>query len=240
MTLLVGSAGRRRASSAVVLLIGQSNMAGRGVIDQTLDHGGESIYQFGAKDRSLRLATEPLDHNESQNPLIGPGLPFARAYATANPARKVVLVPAARGGTSITAWLSAGGLLDQALAQYDEAVAAIPGASRPVAALWLQGETDGDALMSGATYRTHLDTLIDRTQSHLGGAQFIIGQMVPEYLSKGTRAQVDAEHQSAAVRRAGVKFTPSPPGASLGDGNHFNAAGLRQIGAGMFSSFAGG
>lgn len=234
----------------VILLAGQSNMSGRGTAySAATDPAHPMIFQYKGKipnKGTIIAAAEPLDMVDTPSG-IGPGFQFARWYVAQglNRGRKVLLVPAAQGGTPLTrvtgpTWKpSSAGLYTNAITQANGAIAAEAG-SRIVAVLWLQGETDGDLAATGAAYQTEFDALIAGFRSSITGASgvpFIIGQMVPEYLSTGTRTEINAVHAGAPARLARVAFAPSPLASNLGDGNHFNAAGARLIGQGMFAAF---
>ncbi|WBF79001.1 minor tail protein [Arthrobacter phage Bolt007] len=233
----------------VIILAGQSNMSGRGTgFTAKTDPAHPMIFQLKGKapnKGTIVPAAEPLDMVDTPSG-VGPGFQFARWYVAAglNRGRKVLLVPVAQGGTPLTrvsspTWRPAtsGSLYDNMLAQ--AAIAkALPG-SRVVAALWLQGETDGDLLATGPAYQTELDTLITglRTSLALPELPFIVGGMVPEYLATGTRAAIDAVHKDTPNRLNFTAFAPSPTGSTLNDGNHFNLAGARAIGRSMFDVF---
>src|SRR5690606_7114688 len=84
------------------LLVGQSNMAGRGVIeahDTTID---PRVFALNASDQFVP-AKEPL-HFDKSNRGTGPGLEFGKAMAAANPKVQIGLIPAAVGGTKISYW----------------------------------------------------------------------------------------------------------------------------------------
>lgn len=230
----------------VILLVGQSNMHGRGtpvgpatdpehpLIEQLLD--GETVVP----------AVEPLGNTGADG--MGPGLQFARWYVAEglNQDRKVLLINAAQGGTPLTrdaapTWKPsfAGSLFDRAVS-WTKAALTRPGA-RLVAILWLQGETDGDLRASGTEYQTQLDDLIAGLRSTFDTptptVPFILGQMVPDYLGTGTREEINAVHADTPHRHAYVGFAASPLDSHLDDGNHFNADGQRIIGRNMFEVY---
>jgi hypothetical protein len=234
----------------LILLIGQSNMSGRGVpYNARTDPADSRVWQYGASGTYagvISQAVEPLAQHDTPTG-IGPGLGFARWYAASAPtSRRVLLVPAAHGGTALSSgallgWRRSvpGGLYSQALSQARAALTAAGPNARIVAALWLQGETDGTDGTSGTAYQVDLDILIAGLRSDLGipGLPFVIGQMVPDYLDTGTRTAINAVHAAAPSRLPRVAFSRAPFGQHLGDGNHFNSAGQRVIGRRMFDAF---
>jgi hypothetical protein len=235
----------------IVILAGQSNMSGRGTpFSATTDPINARIFQYGnsgAAKNTISPASEPLLMHDTPSG-IGPGLQFARWYTARRLAlgRKVLLVPVAHGGTALstTAALGwrrgvAGNLYANMIAQVQGALSAAGSGSRIVAALWLQGETDGDAGTTGAQYQTDLDALIAGLRTDLSESTlpFIIGTMVPEYLSTGTRAQIDAVHRDTPNRIARTDVAVSAVSMNKGDGNHFNGPGSRYNGRAFFDAF---
>ena len=214
----------------VVVVAGQSNAAGSGEpFSSVLDPPTSLIDQFGAKVRTIRAASEPLDFNG--NPTgIGPGLQFARWYtAQLAPGRKVLLVPAAKGGTRLCSdsgesWRATRptpSLYAAAIAQTQEAItAAGAGTHRVVAVLWLQGEADSFVSTPAATYQTDLDNLIDAFRADLGDPRlpFIIGPMVHEWVLNGstgapagTAALIRDVHAATPTRRAFTGYAAAEP-----------------------------
>jgi hypothetical protein len=238
----------------IILLIGQSNMSGRGLAFNLtyLDPYDVRIWQYansGTYQNQISLAVEPLGMHDVPSGM-GPGLVFAREYACSMPRnRRILLVPCAHGGTSLCSttngytWqvgnVSVTNLTNNAISQAQVALAAAGPNSRIVAALWVQGETDGDNLTTGATYQANLDTLIPylRTQLGVPNLPFILGQMVPEYLTSGTRAQINLVHIDTPRRNTFTGFSYGAVGQNNGDGNHYNAPGQRLNGKAMFQAY---
>lgn len=237
----------------VILLIGQSNMSGRGAaFDLThYDPVDPRIYQYGDSGSYagvISMAVEPLSMHDIPTGM-GPGLVFARWYLQyAPPNRRVLLVPCAHGGTSFghdqgLTWMvgdsSVPNLFENAISQTQAALAAGGINSRVVAALWIQGETSGDNAVTGSVYQTDLDLLISslRSRLSLSNLPFILGQMVPEYLSSGTRAQINAVHIDTPRRFTYCGFSYGAVAQNNGDGNHYNAPGQRLNGAAMFRAY---
>lgn len=235
----------------LVLLWGQSNMSGRGTAFDTTryDPSDPRIQQWGASGTYtgvISQAVEPLAMHDTASG-IGPGLVFARWYLHSAPVnRRVLLVPSAHGGTPLSsavtlAWRRgvAGNLYAQAVAQAQAALTAAGANARITAILWIQGETDGDNATSGSAYQTDLDALIAGARTDLGlpSLPFVMGQMVPEYLSTGTRAAINTVHLATPSRVSRVRVAPGVYGNNLGDGNHYTAIGQRILGRAMFDAY---
>lgn len=243
----------------VVLLIGQSNMSGRGTVDTVnYDIPDSGIDQYGASGPNgtigpvggtISAAVDPLAHADriDLSNGLGPGTAFARWYMTTMKlGRRVLLVPAAYGGTPLvsTAQLGwrrgvTGNLYDQAVTQTKNALARAGSGASLVAALWIQGEADGDASITGAAYQTDLDALITglRTDLSVPSLPFIIGQMVPEYLGTGTRGAIDTIQAATPGRLTNVGYTLGPTNLNKGDGNHYTDTGQRLMGRYLFATY---
>ena len=163
---------RNSTDKLLVLLAGQSNMAGRGVagpddlteIPHLLmirpDFKWQPAIEPITKDRrfigTFQASGEKIvssDPFETVMPIgdqqvvgVGLGRTFGRLLAQANPGKTVGLIPSAVGGTSIAAWMP-GGVDDHDPENfpYDNAVKKAREAQKSgkiVAILWHQGETD--------------------------------------------------------------------------------------------------
>ena len=84
------------------LLIGQSNMAGRGPVDAESKVAHPRVLMLN-KNREWVSATDPL-HFDKAVAGVGPGLAFGKQMAEANPRVRIGLIPCAVGGTPISAW----------------------------------------------------------------------------------------------------------------------------------------
>jgi hypothetical protein len=239
----------------VVLLIGQSNMAGgdTDTIDHVyLDPITPRINQYatyGSYKGQIIAGADGLFHAFGQSLTVGPGTPFARNWLPWLPAnRSILLVPSARGNTGFTVgphvdtWDPANttpgvtNLYATALANADAALAAAGPNSRLAAVLWLQGENDAQAGMDQATYAAHLDAVIDGVRAHFGNPElpFIVGQMVPSYISSHAAQfnPINAAHVDTIRRKYHTAFVYGsnlPPNPASG-GIHYSAAGARAMG----------
>lgn len=250
----------RKSGADVVLLLGQSNMQGSGLpYDPAIDIKLEGIDQFagsGPHSGTVIPAADALFHvtqNLRNGALtIGPGMEFARQLWLNQPAdRKVLLVPAALGGTSITgnadySWdpyntKASVNLARRGLDACVRALALNP-SHRLVAILWHQGESDALPKVTQDWYRRKLLQIIDLYRAQLGPVPFLIGGMVPEWIAadKKIRGRIDAAHRSIPSHRPQTAFVEGPAGANgANDGIHFNAAGARELGLRYYRTFSG-
>ena len=119
------------------LMIGQSNMAGRGFFDdaEPIDTNGDKI--FVLRNGRWQVAFRPVnpDRRFSGTCLAES---FAKAYSVDHPEVNVGLIPCADGGTTLEQWREGGLLFDNAVACARLAMRS----SRLTGILWHQGESD--------------------------------------------------------------------------------------------------
>ena len=235
----------------VFLAVGQSNMSGRGlpVGDPTdLAAAADSrIFQYGAKKRTFRTASIPLDMLDTPSG-ISPATTMAREYLKTQPANVgVLLIPAAHGDTKFTtasgtmtwsvgeASSSAYDLPALAVKQTLSGIAAAKAAGYAVVLkgiLWHQGESNSSTTTS--VYSTRLDQLIGYFRARLSAPKlpFVVGRMSPEGIEVNAgRSNVDKSHYQTPSRVAYTGFAPSLACAlNSGDSTHFSRVGVEYLG----------
>ncbi|WP_185153898.1 sialate O-acetylesterase [Dysgonomonas sp. 520] len=142
----------------IFLLIGQSNMSGRGDIVCVESFPG--IYAL-TKENKWQIAKDPLHFDKSYTG-VGPGITFAKELKKEFPEYCIGLVPCAVGGTSISKWMP--GAYDESTRTYpyDDMVKRLKTALKSGklrGILWHQGEGD---YMGGnyKQYEARFDTLL--------------------------------------------------------------------------------
>ena len=127
----------------VVILAGQSNMAGRGQVSpaDTLPH--PRILALGAEMKWLQ-AKEPLHFYEPENTGLDCGMSFAReVIGSVGDSVSIALVPCAVGGSELRHWLGDSLHRDVSLLSNFEQRTEFARASGTIKALlWQQGESD--------------------------------------------------------------------------------------------------
>jgi Carbohydrate esterase, sialic acid-specific acetylesterase len=253
-----GRADPRKSGADVVLLLGQSNMQGAGLpYDPALDMKFEGVDQYagsGPRAGTVVPAEDSLFHVNQYlfegAPAVGPGMEFGRQlWLNQQADRRVLLVPAARGGTGFTgtkdySWdpdntAATVNLARRGLDACARALALNP-SHRLVAILWHQGEADAMARVAERWYRQKLLQLIDLFRAEFGPVPFLVGGMVPEWLAANPGVlPIDAVHRSIPAERPLTAFVEGPMGAATpGDIIHFNAAGARELGLRYFRAYS--
>lgn len=215
----------------VYLLMGQSNMAGRDrrTLDAQVDD--PRVLALNA-DGQWVVARDPLHPKQGRTePGVGPGIPFARAMAAADPKVTIGLVPCAVGGTSLNSWLKGAEHYEAALkrarlAQESGTIAGV---------LWHQGESDTSSQKYAETYAPRLAKMLKDLRQDLGRPELpiVVGQ-IGDFLSA-------EKYPFAGQVRDGILQVPGlvphvgyADSAGLGDKGdklHFDAAAEQELGA---------
>ncbi|MBN8418384.1 MAG: exo-alpha-sialidase [Verrucomicrobia bacterium] len=215
------------------LLIGQSNMAGRGVMDDAQTVSKLRLLKFSQRN-AWAPGVDPLHTDKPAAAGVGLGTSFARAMADADKEITVGLIPCAVGGTPLQRWQKGGDLYEQALVRVRLAMK--DGTLKGI--LWHQGEGDSGKEETARSYGARLSQMITDLRADLGAGDvpFVAGRL-GEFLSPTTREgkpsfwpvvneQLTAIPQTvpntAIVDSAGLK--------DKGDGVHFDTPSLREFG----------
>lgn len=216
------------------LLVGQSNMAGRGEIeahDKTLHPRIWVLDQTN----TWKPATEPLHFDKPAITGVGPGFAFAKKIAELDSSMVIGLIPCAVGGSGIDFWQPGKFYAPTKSYPYDDAISRTKSAMQSgivKGILWHQGESDSDSI-NAKLYAQKLKSLIERFRYdlHSKNLPFVAGTLPVFYTAKHPHAQVvnDAITQlpkivpnTAVVYSAGLNHT--------GDHTHFNSESARLLG----------
>ncbi|MFO1481913.1 MAG: sialate O-acetylesterase [Verrucomicrobiaceae bacterium] len=216
------------------LLVGQSNMAGRGVVEEQ-DKTPHSRVLMLSKDGKWVPATDPM-HFDKPAAGVGLGKTFGQIVAEANPDVTIGLIPCAVGGSPIDAWKPGVFYPPTKSHPWDDMVkrveAALP-AGTLKGILWHQGESDSTA-KDAPVYEAKLHDLIKRLRElvKVPDVPFIAGQMgkfdgVPWNPEKEI---VDKAHQSLPNKVPHTAFVSAEGLKHKGDKVHFDAASYRELG----------
>jgi hypothetical protein len=215
------------------LLIGQSNMAGRGAIEEQDKKPHPRVLMF-SKAGNWAPAIDPLHFDK---PVAGTGLgkTFAIQIVEANRDVTIGLIPCAVGGSPIDTWRPGEFYPPTKSHPWDDAirrakVAMKSGVLKGI--LWHQGESDStDAL--AAAYETKLHDLIARLRRELAPeVPFLVGQMgrFPDQPWDAARTLVDKAHQDISAKVPHTAFVSAAGLRHKGDKVHFGAASYRELG----------
>ena len=213
------------------LLIGQSNMAGRGIVEPQDTIGNPRILRLN-RQGDWEIAKNPL-HFDIPSAGVGPGLAFAREMlADAESADIVIgLIPCAAGGSGIDMWKT--GMFWEPTKSYPYENALIrtklalkEGTLKGI--LWHQGEADCSPEKT-AVYKAKLETLVAalRKEFREPAVPFIVGE-IPNFRIKGNELNKVFHEAKRDILRydvvSGEGFTALP------DSVHIDARSQREFG----------
>ncbi len=220
------------------LLIGQSNMAGRGFICEA--HPIDSSRIFVLRNGRWQKMFRPIDPDRAFS-----GVSLAESFAEAYSRKYAVdvgLIPCADGGTSLDQWRVGGLLYDHAvlqarLAQRTSTIAGV---------LWHQGESDCRSELY-PTYRTRFEVMINSLRHDLGlyDTPIIIGGLgdyLKNFPQDGSMLPQNYIHVNNALREIALNdkmigYASAERLTSNPDCLHFSSDGLYHFGLRYFDEF---
>ena len=220
------------------LMIGQSNMAGRGFLTQVQPIYNERIQML--RNGRWQMMTEPINYDR---PVAGVGLAasFAAAWCQSNEEDQVGLIPWAEGGSTLHEWGPEGILFRHAVSQARFALES----SQLAGILWHQGESDS----YGGTYRTYFHDLQEiiialREELNAPDVPLIVGGL-GDFLGKTGFGKGCTEHQQIndalqrfALEQPNCYFATAQGLSGNPDGIHFDAISQRKLGLRYFEAYS--
>jgi len=222
------------------LLIGQSNMAGRGHFGEVPPISDKRCVML--RNGLFRPMTEPICFDKSPWTKLHSGTCLAASFAVRCAEHfdeEIGLIPAAYGGSSLKQW-EVGGLL------YDYAVMLTKLAMRSgelAGILWHQGEAECSDLTRASSYAERFGTIIEQMQADLGvRVPLILGEMgyfLPKYGDGRARYHTVVNEQLHAYAAAHpLCAVASAEGLAPNEDNlHFSSAALRTFGDRYFEKY---
>ena len=211
------------------LLIGQSNMAGRGKPEAQDKITDPRIWMMNKK-MNWVLAKDPVHFDK---PIAGVGLSseFARALVARDADAKIGLIPCAMGGSSMDEWNPDGELFDNAVARTCEAMKR----GKLTGILWHQGEADSNADRV-ATYSDRFSTMIAqlRAKLHAETVPVVMGELVQ---SRPENAAFNAALPTISAAVPHCTWVSSQGLEDRGDKLHFSPAAFRELGRRYAAAF---
>ncbi|MEI6948370.1 sialate O-acetylesterase [Paraflavisolibacter sp. H34] len=212
----------------VYLLIGQSNMAGRGRPDSESKRPHPQLLMLD-KENHWVPATDPVHFDKPGSAGVGPAISFAQEMLGNDKHTRIGLVPCALGGSPIRVWQPDSVYL-QVWHPYDDALrrarlAMQQGVLQGI--LWHQGESDNTRGRS-ALYLDNLKTLVRRLRTDLGlpDLPFVAGEIgyfnKDNYINPVVNQLPQQVPQTAVVSARGL--------TDKGDRLHFDTPSARELG----------
>jgi len=216
------------------LLIGQSNMAGRGEVEPQDKEVHPRVFALD-KEGKWTPAIDPIHFDKPSIAGVGPGVTFGRIMADHNPSIRIGLIPRAAGGSPITVWKQGEDWGQTDNKPYDDAIertklAMKDGVLKGI--LWHQGESDSGE-NDAKLYEERLAALIETLRADLDAPDVpFIGATLGDYFIENHPA---GKIVNDALRRIPqyVKNTACVDSTGLehkGDNVHFNSSSERELG----------
>jgi len=216
----------------VFIMAGQSNMAGRGIVEPEDTIADKRILSIN-KDGQIIIAKEPLHFYEPERTGLDCGLSFAKTLIKKIPdSISLLIIPTAVGGSSIIQWLNDS--LYRNVKLFSNFLANVgigkqTGVIKGI--LWHQGESDANG-KNIPLYKQRLGLLFSKFRAAIGNNALpvLIGELgsfseVPEnfgLINKAIHEYAAEDKNSNVISTKDLK--------DKGDHLHFNSKGQRTMG----------
>lgn len=226
----------------IIVLAGQSNMAGRGKIDPNDNKAHPRVLMLNRKGEWVPCV-DPV-HFDVDNSGVGPGKAFGEALADSDPSITVGLVPCAVGGSPISVW-EPGKEFQKGKNKwhpYDDLVARVKKAKesgRLTAILWHQGESDC-MKRNGYLYQFRFPVLVERMRRDIGaeGIPLIVGGLHPKTCA-GWFGDILARTQKDTCEKlyGPGKYVPGKAWSLEADNIHYTGTAQREFAKLYFDAY---
>ncbi len=225
-TVIAAAQSRGPKDLQLFLLIGQSNMAGRGIVEAQ-DRAEVPRILMLNKTLEWVPAVDPLHFDKPTIAGVGLGRTFAKTLAVENPAVSIGLIPCAFGGTSLDQWKRGGELYKSALERTRHAMKS--GRLRGI--LWHQGESDSGKEETAKSYGARFAGFIRNLRDDLNAPDVpvVVGQL-GVFHSSNFSALVNEQLALVSLNVPHAAFVSSAGLVHKGDNVHFDAASQREFG----------
>ena len=222
----VASAQEKPKNLELFLLIGQSNMAGRGAVEAQDKEILPGVFMLN-KEMAWVPAVDPLHFDKPDIAGVGLGRTFAKTLLRVRPGVAIGLIPAAFGGTSLDEWKPGDKLYNDAVKRAREAMKA--GRLRGI--LWHQGEADSGSAEKIASYRERFANLVSHLRQDLQAPDVpvVVGEL-GEYRTAALNRQMNEQLALVPFSVPHSGFVSSAGLMHKGDGTHFDSPSAREFG----------
>jgi hypothetical protein len=223
------------------LLIGQSNMAGRGDFGQVPEIVNGKCFML--RNGRWQPMSEPINPDRAVFAYFHSGVGLSASFADEYAKRfdeEIGLIPCADGGTSLAQWMPGETLFENAVNNTLLAMRT----SELTGILWHQGENDAVNKNDALTYKTRFLSMITELKKRLGKPDIpvILGEL-GEFCFKWENGKIkyyktvnDQLHQ--ITNELDVSAVASSKGLTdRGDGVHFDSASYRELGKRYFDAY---
>jgi len=216
----------------VFIMAGQSNMAGRGIVEPEDTVTNKRIFSIN-KDGQMIIAKEPLHFYEPERTGLDCGLSFARALIAKIPdSVSVLIIPTAVGGSSIIQWLGDSIFRNVKLfSNFAEKVGIAKKNGVIKGILWHQGESDANEI-NIPLHKQRLHALFSKFRAEVGNNELpiLLGELGSfsnnpadfSLINKAIHDYAAGDKNSRVISTSDLK--------DKGDHLHFDSEGQRTMG----------
>ena len=216
----------------VFIMAGQSNMAGRGIVEPEDTIDDKRILSIN-KEGQVIIAKEPLHFYEPERTGLDCGLSFAKALIKKIPdSVSILLIPTAVGGSSISQWLNDSlyrnvKLFSNFLAKVE--IGKQNGSIKGI--LWHQGESDANE-KNISFYKQRLGLLLSKFRTAVGNHELpvLIGELGSFAEDPANFTLINKAIHEYAAEDKNSRIIPTKDLKDKGDRLHFNSKGQRIMG----------
>lgn len=216
----------------VFIMAGQSNMAGRGLVEPQDTISNKRILTINAEGQ-LIYAKEPLHFYEPTLTGLDAGLSFGKTLLKSIPSNiSVLLIPTAVGGSSIRQWIGDSVYRKvKLLTNFKEKVQVAKQYGTIKAILWHQGESDANTV-SIPLYDQRLSTLFGTFREIIknDALPIIAGELGSYSDNKQDWAAINQIIRTHATVDKKMAVVPTEDLKNKGDKIHFDSEGQRTLG----------
>ena len=223
------------------LMIGQSNMAGRGDFGEVPEIKNPNCFML--RNGRWQPMSEPINPDRAVfgtkfHSGVGLAASFADEYAK-HFGENVGLIPCAEGGTYIEEWQPGEVLFENAVNQARLAQRS----SEIVGILWHQGENDSQDEKNVKLYKERFKNLIDTLMRELGLSESVpviigaLGEFVGEYDGGKLRYFKEINEFLEELSSEYGAFVSAKGLTCKEDGIHFNSESYREFGKRYFAEY---
>jgi hypothetical protein len=216
----------------VFIMTGQSNMAGRGIVEPEDTIPDKRILSIN-KDEQIVIAKEPLHFYEPERTGLDCGLSFAKTLLKKIPdSVSILIIPTAVGGSSISQWLGDSVYRNVKLfSNFSSKVEIAKQNGIIKGILWHQGESDANE-KDIPLYKQRLHLLFSKFRSAIGNNELpvLLGELGSfsenpvnfNLINKAIHDYAAEDRNSRVISTKDLK--------DKGDHLHFNSKGQRTMG----------
>lgn len=216
----------------VFIMAGQSNMAGRGIVEPQDTVADKRILSVN-KDGQIIIAKEPLHFYEPERTGLDCGLSFAKTLITKIPdSVSVLIIPTAIGGSSIRQWLGDSVFRNVKLfSNFAEKVSIAKQNGVIKGILWHQGESDANE-MNIPLHKQRLHLLFSKFRIVTGNNELpiLLGELGSFSGNRDNFNLINKSFHEYSLEDKNSAVIPTGDLKDKGDQLHFNSEGQRIMG----------